>query len=71
MALCWALLIFSLVIVVVGGGMTSKVAVTVSAELIVSLQAPVPEQPPPDQPASFDPEAGFAVSVTAVPDEKS
>ena len=28
---------------------------------------PVPEQPPPDQPAKVEPAAGPAVSVTAVP----
>ncbi len=31
---------------------------------------PVPEQPPPDQPAKAEPVAGAAVSVTTVPLEK-
>ena len=37
------------------------------AALIVTVQLPVPEQPPPLQPANVDPAAGEAVSVTAVP----
>ena len=44
-----------------------NVAVTVWAALIVTEQVPVPEQPPPLQPAKVDPTAGVAVSVTTVP----
>ena len=44
-----------------------KVAVTVIAELTVTLQAPVPVQAPP-QPVNTDPAAAIALSVTAVPD---
>jgi hypothetical protein len=32
----------------------------------VTVQVPVPEQPPPDQPANTEPEAGAAASVTVV-----
>src|SRR5207253_3581355 len=45
----------------------AKVAVTVVAALRVTVQVPVPEQPPPLQPAKMEPAAGAAVSVTAVP----
>src|SRR5439155_18551266 len=45
----------------------AKVAVTVVAALRVTVQAPVPEQPPPLQPVKVEPAAGVAVSVTAVP----
>src|SRR5436309_2657833 len=45
----------------------AKVAVTVVAALRVTVQAPVPEQPPPLQPVKVEPAAGAAVSVTAVP----
>src|SRR5947209_1703289 len=44
-----------------------NVAVTVVAALKVTVQAPVPEQPPPLQPPKVEPAAGAAVSVTAVP----
>jgi hypothetical protein len=44
-----------------------KVAVTVVAALRVTVQAAVPEQPPPLQPLKVEPVAGVAVSVTAVP----
>ena len=40
---------------------------TVWAALIVTVQVPVPEQPPPLQPVNVEPAAGVAVSVTAVP----
>jgi len=43
------------------------VAVTVVAALSVTVQAPVPEQPPPLQPLKLEPAAGAAVKVTAVP----
>jgi len=46
---------------------TSKAAVTEVAALIVTEQVPVPEQPPPLQPAKVEPPAGAAVSVTDVP----
>ena|ERR1700723_383562 len=41
-----------------------KVATTVCAEFMVTVQVPVPEQPPPDQPVNVDPEPATAVSVT-------
>ena len=37
------------------------------AALIVTVQVPVPEQPPPLQPVKVNPAAGVAVKVTAVP----
>src|SRR5207302_782519 len=45
----------------------AKVAVTVCAAFIVTVQVPVPEQPPPLQPVKVEPAAGAAVKVTAVP----
>ena len=44
-----------------------KVAVTAAAAFIVTVQGPVPVQPPPLQPVNVDPAAGVAVRVTAVP----
>src|SRR5437899_921839 len=44
-----------------------KVAVTVVAAETVTVQAPVPEHPPPLQPVKVEPAAALAVSVTAVP----
>jgi hypothetical protein len=44
-----------------------NVAVTVLSALIVVWHEPVPEQPPPDQPAKVDPDAALALSVTCVP----
>src|SRR5262245_6557711 len=44
-----------------------SVAVTDVAALIVTLQVPVPAQPPPFQPVKSEPAAGVAVSVTVVP----
>jgi hypothetical protein len=49
-----------------GGAEVLKVAVTVIFWLILTVQEPVPVQPPPLQPAKTDPEAGRAVSVTVV-----
>jgi hypothetical protein len=43
------------------------VAVTVVAAVSVTVQVPVPEQPPPLQPVKAEPAAGAAVKVTAVP----
>ena len=40
---------------------------TVVAALIVTVQVPVPVQPPPLQPVKVEPAAGAAVKVTAVP----
>ena len=37
------------------------------AALSVTVQVPVPEQPPPLPPVNVDPAAGAAVKVTAVP----
>src|SRR2546426_12563673 len=45
----------------------AKVAVTVGAALIVTMQVPVPAQPPPLQPVKVEPATGAAVSVTEVP----
>jgi hypothetical protein len=47
-------------------GSEVNVAVTLSAPLIVTAQAPVPEQAP-DQPVNLYPMAGKAESVTEVP----
>jgi hypothetical protein len=47
-----------------------NVALTDSAELIDTLQVPVPEQPLPDQPSNIAPDAGEAVKVTTAPCEK-
>jgi len=44
-----------------------NVAVTVVAALRVTMQEPVPEQPPPLQPLKVEPALGVVVSVTAVP----
>src|SRR5262245_6833507 len=46
---------------------SAKVAVTDCAALIVTVQVPVPVQPPPLQPVKVEPTAGAAVRVTAVP----
>jgi hypothetical protein len=45
----------------------TNVAVTVVSAFRVTMQVPVPEHPPPDQPANAEPDAGVAVSVTDVP----
>jgi hypothetical protein len=45
----------------------TKVAVTVVAAFRVTVQVPVPAQPPPLQPEKVEPAAGVAVKVTAVP----
>src|SRR5213083_245721 len=45
----------------------ANVAVTEVAALIVTVQVPVPEQPPPLQPEKVEPATGAAVKVTAVP----
>src|SRR6266581_6255377 len=45
----------------------AKVAVTEVAALRVTIQGPVPEQPPPLQPVKVEPASGVAVRVTAVP----
>jgi hypothetical protein len=44
-----------------------KLAVTLAAALMVTLQGPVPEQPAPLQPVKFELPAGVAVKVTTVP----
>ena len=44
-----------------------KVAVTLCAAFIVTVQEPVPEHPPPVQPVKVEPPEGVAVSVTLVP----
>jgi hypothetical protein len=54
----------SVVVVAVGN---MNVALTVVAALMVMVQTPVPEHPPPDQPEKKEPAAGNALSVTVVP----
>jgi hypothetical protein len=44
-----------------------NVALTEIAAFIVTVHAPVPLHPPPDQPLNVEPADGLAVSVTAVP----
>ena len=44
-----------------------KVALTDWSPFIVTVQVPIPEQPPPDQPANRLPSSATAVSVTWVP----
>jgi hypothetical protein len=51
----------------VTGAAAAKVAVTLCAADTVSAHGPMPEQPPPLQPANWLPGSGIAVSVTAVP----
>src|SRR5436189_5060873 len=46
---------------------TAKVAVTEVAAFSVTIQVPVPEQPPPLQPVKVEAAAGVAVRMTAVP----
>src|SRR5262245_58589881 len=48
-----------------------KVAVTEVAALRVTVQLPVPLQPPPLHPMKVEPEAGEALRVTGVPLEKA
>src|SRR5437016_2584324 len=45
----------------------AKVAVTVVAAMRVTVQVPVPEQPPPLQPVKVEPAAGVALRVITVP----
>src|SRR3989442_296650 len=51
----------------VNGPITLKVAVTTVAPPRVTVQAAVPEQPPPLQPTNAEPPSGDAVSVPTVP----
>jgi hypothetical protein len=48
-------------------GCSVNAAVTEVAALTVTVQVPVPVQPPPLQPVNVEPAAGVAVKVTAVP----
>ena len=50
-----------------GDGFLPNVAVTETASFMVTVQVPVPEQPPPDQPVKFELLAAVAVRVTEVP----
>jgi hypothetical protein len=43
-----------------------KVADTLLAEFIVTVQVPPPEHPPPLQPTKIEPGCGVAASVTVV-----
>ena len=52
-----------------GGGAVLNVAVTAVLELIVTLQAPVPEQAPP-QPPNTEPATGVAARLITVPELK-
>jgi hypothetical protein len=45
-----------------------KVTVTDFAAVIVAVQVPVPEHPPPDQPEKTDPLVAEAAKVTDFPD---
>ena len=45
----------------------ANVAVMASSALMVTVQTPVPLQPPPDQPLKLEPDAGDAVKVTEEP----
>ena len=45
----------------------ANVAVTVVPAFRVTVQVPLPEQPPPLQPVKVEPASGVAVRVTAVP----
>ena len=56
-----------LLTVSVRGTAAVNVAVTVVSALRVTMQVPVPEQPPPLQPVKVEPAAGVAVRVTVVP----
>ena len=47
--------------------MSVKVAVTAVGAISVTLQVPVPLQPPPVQPVKVEPTVGVAVSVIVVP----
>ena len=51
-------------------GTALNVAVTDLLALITTVHVPVPLHPLPLQPAKVDPDAGAAVNVTVVPDEK-
>jgi hypothetical protein len=46
---------------------TSKLAVTERADVMLTVQAPLPEQAP-DQPVKAVPAAGVALSVTLAPE---
>src|SRR5438552_17108274 len=48
-----------------------KIAVTACAALIVTVQVPVPVQPPPLQPLKVEPAAGAAVKVAGAPRRKA
>lgn len=52
---------------VTGVGFKLKVADTLRAALMVTVQVPAPEQPEPDHPAKTLFDSGVAVSVTTVP----
>ena len=49
---------------------SANVALTDAAAAMLTVQVPVPEQPPPVHPVNVDPAAGEALSVTEVPETK-
>jgi hypothetical protein len=56
---------------ITGGGVKVKVAVTLRAWVILTVQEPVPLHPSPLQPTNVDPLAAAAVNVTLVPASKA
>jgi hypothetical protein len=54
-------------VVVVAVGDSVNVALTVAAAFIVTVQSPVPVQPPPDHPENDEPAEGEALNVTIAP----
>ena len=63
---CGAFLSAVKLLMVAGGG-GPNVEITVVVAVRVTVQEPVPVQPPPLQPVKVEPVAGVVVMVTAVP----
>ena len=59
--------VLSTALAMVAGFARVNVAVTVIDEFMVTVQVPVPEQPPPDHPVNVEPYPWVAVRVTGVP----